>query len=87
MALVGGRRAATGVAWRKAATAVGGGAVSVASVPKLWRQHGNRLSVRPADAGSVLLWAERLVSPAVLGAARALLRRAEFDRDADTVDG
>ena len=87
MALAGGRRAATGVAWRKAATAVGGGAVSVASVPKLWRQHGNRLSVRPADAGSVLLWAERLVSPAVLGAARALLRRAEFDRDADTVDG
>ena len=84
-----GRRAATGISWRRAANVVGVGAVSVASVPKLWRQHGSRLSVahRPADAGSVLLWAERLVSPDVLGAARALLQQAEFDRDADTVDG
>jgi TPR repeat protein len=89
-----GRRAAMGMAWRTTVTAGSSVTVSVASVPKMWRQHdaghtdaAAKPSNRQAEAGSVLLWAERLVSPAVLGAARSLLQRAEFDRDADTVDG
>lgn len=79
-----------GMAWRSAAASVGGSpgvVVSVANVPKLW-QHSAQPGVgHPAENGSVLLWAERLVSPEVLSAARALLLRVEFDRDADTVDG
>jgi TPR repeat protein len=88
----GGRRAATGLAWARAlaAPASAASSVFVASVPKMWRQQRQDAAGQHDAAGrpgSALLWAERLVRPEVLAAARAVLKAAEFDRDADTVDG